>query len=262
MTREGPWSEIIRSTKQIQQLIRDKLNIEVCREVVRQQLHRMGMSFKKAKKLLVRANPVKRAEYMARLQVLLEEAQRGERTLVFWDPAHVRQDTDPGYGWGPRSCPLYIASRSPKRGAKVTLFGAYIYNTGQVWIKPDERANSRTVRNALFDLKNHLADAPKITVIADNANYLKNKTNHAFALRHKIEVIHIPAYSPDLMPVEELWNWFRQEVTRNTVFDNTDQIIQDMRRFVERVNTEPCKVADRLVVLEELNPDFEKLLAS
>ncbi len=225
-------------------------------------MHRLGFSFKKAKKLLVKADPAKRSLYMGRLKVLLSEAVAGERTLVFWDPAHIRQDTDPGYGWGKRSEALYIASRSPQRGNKVTFFGAYIYNTGQIWLKPDKKANSRTVRNALYDLKQFLGDAPNITLIADNASYLKNKLNHAFARRHGIEIVHIPPYSPDLMPVEELWNWFRQEVTRNTVFEDCEQIIKVAAQFMNRVNSNPYNIADRLVVIEELDPAFEELLVS
>ena len=225
-------------------------------------MHKLGYTFKKAKKLLMRACPRERTEYMLRLEVLLAEARAGKRTLVFFDPAHIRQDLDLGYGWGPADERLYLASTSPRRGSKVTLFGAYIYNTGQVWIKADKKANSRTIRNALHDLKQLLGDAPKITLFADNANYLKNKINHAYAARLGIEVVHIPKYSPDLMPVEELWNWFRQDVTRNVIFDDTDQIIQAAKDFVERVNTDPYNVADRLVVREELDPRYEELLAS
>lgn len=236
--------------------------MKVSRETLRQVMHRIGFSYKKATKLLARACPQLRAAFMEQLEVLLAEARRGERTLVFWDPAHIHQDLDLGYGWGPAGQRMYLASDSPRRSNKVTLFGAYIYNDGQVWIKSDKTANSRTVRNALFDLKCSLGDRPKITIIADNARYLKNKTNHAFAARHGMEVVHIPAYSPDLMPVEELWNWFRQDVTRNTIFNDIQQIIQAVELFVERVNTDPYNVADRLVVIEELDPDFEKLLTS
>ena len=225
-------------------------------------MRQLGYTFKKAKKLLIRACPTERAAYMTDLQVLLAEARAGLRTLVFFDPAHVRLDLDLGYGWAPADERLYLASTSPQRGSKVTLFGAYIYNTGQVWIKADKKANSRTIRNALHDLKTLLGDAPKITILADNANYLKNKINHAYAARRGIEVKHIPKYSPDLMPVEELWNWFRQDVTRNVIFDDTDQIVQAASLFVERVNIDPYNVADRLVVREELDPRYEELLAS
>lgn len=238
------------------------MNLCCGRETLRKTLHRLGFSYKKAKKLLMRACPKQRADYIQRLRGWLDEARQGERTLVFWDPAHVRQDVDLGYGWGPADERLYVASNSPKRGNKVTLFGAYLYNEGQVWLKADKTANSRTVRNALFDLRQHLGDAPKITVVADNANYLKNRINHQFARRHGMEVVHIPAYSPDLMPVEELWNWFRQQVTRNVLFDSTEQIVQAALDFQNTVNADLYNVADRLVVIDELDPAFEKLLAS
>lgn len=41
---------------------------------------------------------------------------------------------------------------------------------------------------------------------------------YAYAEKLGIEIIQLPGYSPDLMPVEELWSWFRQIGTCNRVF--------------------------------------------
>jgi len=77
-----------------------------------------------------------------------------------------------------------------------------------------------------------------------------------------MEVVLLPSYSPDLMPAEELWNWFRQEVASNKVFAMCKALIEAAKTFEDRLNSTPYAVADRLVVIEHLNLDFEKLLAS
>jgi transposase len=88
------------------------------------------------------------------------------------------------------------------------------------------RANQITVRDALWSLKERLWDAPKITVVWDGASYHRAKGVLAYAAKLGMEIVPLPGYSPDLMSVEELWNWFRQEVTRNKVFATREDLIQ------------------------------------
>jgi len=123
-------------------------------------------------------------------------------------------------------------------------------------------ANQRTTRNALDELKQRLQNAPKITVIWEGTPYHRAKMVHAYAEKLGIEIIQLLGYSPDLMPVEELWNWFRQIVTRNRVFKTKQELITAAQDFEDQLNTDPYTIADRLVVIEDLDPDFEKLLAS
>lgn len=234
----------------------------MCQESVRQLMRRMGFSYKKSKKLLSRACPEKRAIHQAKMNVFLAEAQRGERTLVFMDPAHIQRDVDLGYGWGLREKPLYVASPSIGLRKRTTFFGAYIYNEGKVWLRPAERANAATTCEVLSELKERLKDAPKITIIWDNASYHRAKRCHRRAAELGMEIVHLPPYSPDLMPVEELWNWFRTNVTRNRFFAKERALIEAAQEFQDIVNTDVYAVADRLIVLEELDPAFEELLAS
>lgn len=117
--------------------------------------------------------------------------------------------------------------------------------------------------DVLSRLRRELPDAPKLTVVWDNAVYHVHPRVVEFAkTRRNIELVQLPRYSPDLMPVEELWNWFRQDVTRNRVFMKRGDLIRAAEDFETRVNSIPYAIADRLPVIEELDPEREKLLAS
>jgi transposase len=39
-----------------------------------------------------------------------------------------------------------------------------------------------------------------------------------------IEIEHLPPYSPELNPVERLWQWLRRHFYRNRVFDSLDEL--------------------------------------
>jgi transposase len=79
----------------------------------------------------------------------------------------------------------------------------------------------------------------------------------AAALR--IELMPLPGYSPDLMPVEALWRWLREDVTYHHCHANRDDLTGRVAAFQARINQEPCTLADRLGLKERLDPEEEKL---
>ena len=73
---------------------RERFGLVCCRETIRAALHRLKLSWKKAKKLLGRANPERRQAFIERLQGLLDGAQHDRHLLVYLDEAHIHQDAD------------------------------------------------------------------------------------------------------------------------------------------------------------------------
>src|SRR5215213_6585663 len=94
-----------------------------CRERIRTAMHLLDLSWKKAKKLLGRADPVRRQAFVEQLQSVLAAAQRDQHLLVYLDEAHIHQDADLGYGWAARGRRLWVASSSPGLSAKVACDG-------------------------------------------------------------------------------------------------------------------------------------------
>src|SRR3954469_13186797 len=88
--------------KRLVLFVRERFGRLCCRETIRTALHRLKLSWKKAKKRLGRADPERRQAFVEQLRPLLDEAQRDRRQLVYLDEAHIHQDVDLGYGWGER----------------------------------------------------------------------------------------------------------------------------------------------------------------
>src|SRR5918993_3925858 len=66
-------------------------------------------------------------------------------------------------------------------------------------------------------------------------------------------------HSPDLMPVEALWRWLREDVTYHHGRASAEDLPQRVAAFEARLNQNPCAVADRLWVKDQLDPEEEKL---
>ena len=105
--------------------VRQQFKIECCRDTIRKVLKKLGFSWKKARKLLNKANTKKRAAYLETLKGLMQDVLEHDRILVYIDEAHIHLDTDEGYGWSVKGERFWVSSSSPGR-AKVSLWRIYL----------------------------------------------------------------------------------------------------------------------------------------
>ena len=233
------------------------------RETLRRALQRMGLSWKKAKKLLGKADTARRAAFVEQIQELLRQAQHDQTLLVYLDEAHIHQDVDLGYGWSVRGQRFWVNSCSPGLSAKVSYYGLYLYNLGQVEIWPYPRANTQYTVEVLERLRAQHPARP-ITLVWDGASYHRSLLVRQRALELNIQLVPLPgySYSPDFMPVEALWRWLREEVTYHHCHATEAELIERVEQFRQRLNADPNALADRLWVKDHLNPEEEKLRIS
>jgi transposase len=238
--------------------VRERFGRRCCRETIRIALHRLKLSWKKAKKLLGRANPERRESFVEQLQGLLAGAQRDRHLLVYVDEAHIHQDADLGYGWAERGQRFWVASTSPGLSARVSFYGLYLSNEGQVRLWPSPRANGEHTIAVLRRLR---AEAPdrKLIVLWDGAPYHRAQAVREIATTLDITLMPLPGYSPDLRPVEALWRWLREDVTSHHCHASADDLTRRVADFEVRINQDPCALADRLWVKDCLDPEEEKL---
>jgi transposase len=240
--------------------IREKFKIDCCRDTLRKVLKRLGFSWKKARKLLNKANTAKRRDYLAILNDLMQDALDNDHFLIFIDEAHIHLDTDEGYGWSVKGERFWVSSCSPGL-AKVSFYGVYIYNLGQVRLFPYDVANGLNTIEVLKQIRAEFPDQ-KMTLIWDGAPYHRSQFVKDEVKILKVNLQPLPAYSPDFMPVEHLWQWFREDLTYHTCYENQSDLIQQVQLFQQRLNQTPLDIADRLWVKSHLNPEEEKLRVS
>jgi len=237
---------------------RGRFGLVCCRETIRAVLHRRKLSWKKAKKLLGRANPEQRQAFVERLRDVLAGAQRDQHLLVYLDEAHIHQDADLGYGWAARGERFWIASRSPGLSARVSFYGLYLCNEGQVRLWPFPRANGEHTIEVLRRLRAAFPDEALI-VLWDGAPDHRAKIVREAATALNITLMPLPGDSPDLMPVEALWHWLREDVTDHHCHASAEDLTRRVADFEVRLNRDPFVIADRLWVKDRLDPHEEKL---
>src|SRR5215204_4009429 len=95
------------------------------------------------------------------------------------------------------------------------------------------------------------AEAPDRTLIVlwDGAPY-----HRAQAVREIARTLDI-----ELMPLEALWHWLREDVTYHHCHASAEDLTRRVADFEESLNQEPFVIADRLWVKDYLDPEEEKL---
>src|SRR4051812_6527332 len=185
--------------KRLVLFVRERFGRRCCRETIRAALHRRKLSWKKAKKRLGRADPERREAFVEELRDVLAGAQRDRHLLVYVDEAHIHQDADLGYGWAERGERFWVASNSPGLSARVSFYGLYLYNEGQVRLWPYPRANGDHTIEVLRRLRAAFPDEALI-LLWDGAPYHRAQAVREAARTLDIELMPLPGYSPDLMP--------------------------------------------------------------
>jgi transposase len=242
------------------QWIKDKFNIECCRDTVRKSLKKLGLSWKKARKLLNKASTEKRAEFLERLQGLFKDVMEKGHLLIYLDEAHIHLDTDEGYGWTVKGERFWVSSSSPGL-RKVSFYGIYVYNQGQVSILAYDKADKFNTIDVLKKLRSMFPEQ-EMSVIWDGAPYHRAEIVKEAAKVLDIHLEPLSGYSPDFMPVEHLWQWLREDVTYHICYNSEAELIEQVSVFQDNINTFPLIIADRLWVKNHLDPNEEKLRVS
>jgi transposase len=222
------------------------------------------MSWKKVKKLLGKAKAGERVEHIARLEGLAAGACLGEVTLIYIDESHFHQDLDGGYTWSPRGRPAWRVSTTPGLSERLNWYGAYDYTHGQCLIWEDGPCDGSATCYFLSQVARWRAGlGGKVVVIWDNAPCHRARVVTGHAEELGIELVFLPGYSPDLNPIERLWDWMRDEVTRCHCHASLKALRVACLGFIAGINACPVTIVDRLWPKFELDPEHEaKLLVS
>lgn len=62
-------------------------------------------------------------------------------------------------------------------------------------------------------------------VIMDRASWHSNKLKALFT---NLSIVHLPPYSPELNPIEQVWAWLRSNDLSNRVFKDYDDIVEQV----------------------------------
>lgn len=239
------------------------LSCRPSRTKLRSLLKAQGLSWKKCRKLLRKADPLKRAAFIEKFQTIFERVCQEEHILLYIDEAHLHRDMDLGYSWSPKGQPDYRESACASLSDRINWYGVYNFTQGQCFIWSEGACNTDNTMLFLERVADWLGKPHQsVTIIWDGAPWHRAIRLKELAAELGFELIPLPGYSPDLNPIEGLWKWMREEVTQHHSYNSVRDLFDACKQFVDRINLDPDAIIKRLWPKFELDPLFEKLLIS
>lgn len=137
----------------------------------------------------------------------LDEAKRGQRTVLFVDAAHFVFGSFLGYVW----CVIRRFVRSASGRKRFNVLGALNAVTHRLTtVCNDSYINAETVCELLEQLRRQYPKGP-LTLFLDNARYQRCHLVQDRAEVLQIELAYLPAYSPNLNLIERLWKFVKKQ---------------------------------------------------
>ena len=151
------------------------------------------------------------------------------------------------YCWSKRGNQPKICQPQCKRERR-TIFGCVCPDTGKSVTHVAERGNTVTFFNSLIIVLQNFQDK-KVYMIPDNArfHYASRLKPVSERYRHRIELIFLPSYSPDLNPVERVWWLMRKEITHNRRVKSMEQRICDFEQWCDETDCQKIKKICNLI---------------
>jgi len=254
-----PFTQCIKCSFQIQPVadakealarIKALSGIKISESQARRFMKSLGMKLRKSAAIPGKADPQLQFDfYTNELLPKLEEASKGQRKVFFVDAAHFVLGAFLGMLW----CFSRVFVKTSPGRQRYNVLGAIDSHSHElVSIRTTDNINSLKVIELLDKLKASYPDTP-ISLVMDNARYQRAKLVQAHAVKLDIELVFLPAYSPNLNLIERLWKLTKKRCLTNRYYPDFLSFTTAIDTCLDDLQT---TLKDELVSLMTLNFQF------
>lgn len=146
-------------------------------------------------------------------------------TLDIWfqDESRVGQQGSLTRIWAPRG----TRPRKVKQGQFIYsyIYGSACPKTGNSFGLILPSTNTVSMQTYLDGLSKHIQKGRHVALIVDNAGW---HTSKSLNVPDNITLVPLPPYSPELNPMEQVWQWMKHNYLSNICFDKYENILDKL----------------------------------
>lgn len=169
----------------------------------------------------------KQAAFIEQYEKLKANLLKDEQ-IYFSDAAHPDYQSQAVCGWIQKGLKKTI--KTTNKQTRLHIIGALNLEGMDIRTKEYSTIGGEEVIDFFRELETQ-STASKIYIIADNGRAYKNKLVQEYLKTSKIEMVHLPPYSPNLNAIERLWKVMREVVTYNKYYEKFTDFERAIREF-------------------------------
>ncbi len=219
--------------------VKKKFSVSLCAERIRQILHVLGFVLLKPSYRYVLADKTERKGFLMRFRRKFSKLTNNDM-LMFLDEASVKQHPDLQPKWVLSGSKEFVETLG--NHAKVHVLGAINHTLGKAFHIKSKKLNSDVFIEFVKRLM-ALNPAKHLVLVADNAPWHKSGKVQDFleSVKAKVEILWLPAYSPDFNPIEHLWK-FMKSVVSNFFFSTMKELNNALTDFFASLYNKKQKI--------------------
>ena len=162
-----------------------------------------------------------------------------DTTIELWwqDEARIGQKNKITRRWARRG----TRPRAPKdqRTKSAYIFGAICPERGVGAALVLPRCNTQAMQWHLDEISSQVRPGAHAILIVDRAGW---HTTDNLVIPSNITILLLPPRSPELNPVENIWQFIRDNWLSNRVFKSYDEIVSISAEAWNKLTDQPCKI--------------------
>jgi len=237
----------VATTRQGARAILKLTGIHLSASQARRVMTGLGMGYRKTGQVPGKGQPDKQLEFLnEQLQPRLDEASKGKRKVFFVDASHFVMGAFVGMLW----CFTRLFVRGASGRRRYNVLGALDSHTREVLtVCNDTYITAPTVCQLLAKIRRRHPEIP-LTLVLDNARYQKCRMVAERAADLEMELLFLPAYSPNLNLIERLWKLVKKECLTNKYHQSFTEFTRAIDSTIKKVNTTFRKETESLFRLK------------
>lgn len=215
-------------------------------------LHRLRFVYKKTKALPGKVDLQKQEQFKIEYQTLKESKKPGDK-IYFLDASHPQHNNMPFYGWIYKGETKTIKTNSGR--GRINLNGALNLEDMDITVLSEKTINTHSMMRLVLTIEEKQITG-KLYLIVDNASY-----NHSYELalfiqdHPRVQLIYLPAYSPNLNIIERLWKFFHEK-HRDKYFEKFKEFETAALSFFQNIHQYGPELRKRLTDSFQTLPAF------
>lgn len=215
--------------KDIVAYVASKYGINYSRSGMNLWLKEAGFVYKKPKKVPGQVNPELQEGFIKEYQELKSKLGSDEE-IYFVDAVHPAHQSQASCGW---------IKKGEEKTLQTTGTQLRLHLNGAISLAGEKMITQEYATidgDSMVDFLQKIeanSTAATIYVIMDNARSNKNKKVTEYLKSSRITIRYLPAYSPNLNPIERVWKLMREKKLYNRYYQSSDAFFEAVRSFFQ-----------------------------